>query len=60
MSLDTLTHVLIVDVDGASFPNQEGTQQKRVYTLEGDVLSYKVTARPDGNVPISIWRRLRD
>ncbi|MEO7772956.1 MAG: lipocalin-like domain-containing protein [Gemmatimonadaceae bacterium] len=58
MSVDTVTHVLTVDIEGASFPNQEGTQQKRQYTLAGDVLSYKVPPRPDGNTPISVWRRI--
>jgi len=40
------------------FPNWEGAAQKRSYKLEGDELSYRVPARPDGNTLISIWRRL--
>jgi hypothetical protein len=59
MSLDTVTHVLTVSIEGASFPNQEGTQQKRAYVLEGDQLSYHVSARADGNTPITVWRRVR-
>jgi hypothetical protein len=27
--------------------------------LSGDELSYRVPARPDGNIPISVWRRLK-
>ena len=60
MSLDTAARVLTVNIEGASFPNQEGTQQKRQYRLEGDELSYKVPARPDGNTPTTVWRRVRD
>src|SRR5215207_10899355 len=60
MSLDTVAHVLTVNIEGASFPNQEGTQQKRAYVLEGDQLSYTVPARAEGNTPISVWRRVRD
>ena len=58
MSVDSAAHVLTVSIDGASFPNQEGTQQRRTYVLDGDELSYHVPARPDGNVPITVWRRI--
>ena len=60
MSLDTVAHVLTVNIEGASFPNQEGTQQKRAYVLEGDQLSYRVPARADGNTPVTVWRRVRE
>jgi hypothetical protein len=60
MSLDTVAHVLTVNVEGASFPNQEGTQQKRAYMLDGDRLSYKVPARADGNTPITVWQRVHE
>jgi len=59
MSLDSVAHVLTVNIEGASFPNQEGTQQTRHYTLTGDELSYRVAPRPDGNIPISVWHRVR-
>lgn len=51
--------VLTLDVDSASFPNQDGKQQKRVFKLDGDELSYRVQARPNGDVPVSVWRRLK-
>ena len=50
--------VLVFHIQEASFPNWEGQEQRRHYTLKGDVLSYRVTARPNGDVPISIWRRV--
>ena len=50
--------VLVFHIVGASFPNWEGQEQRRQYKLKGDVLSYRVTARPNGDVPISIWRRV--
>ena len=46
-------------IEGASFPNWEGTVQRRAYELSGDELRYRVPPRPDGNIPISVWRRLR-
>jgi hypothetical protein len=59
VSVDSVAHVLSFQIEAASFPNQDGTTQRRAYELEGDVLSYKVAPRPNGDVPISIWRRLR-
>jgi len=50
--------VLVFHIIGASFPNWEGQEQRRQYEIKGDVLSYRVTARPNGDVPISIWRRV--
>ena len=58
ISIDPAGGTLTFHIDNASFPNWEGTAQKRCYKLEGDELSYRVPARPDGNIPISIWRRL--
>lgn len=50
--------VLVFHIIGASFPNWEGQEQHRQYELEDGVLSYRVKARPNGDVPISIWRRV--
>lgn len=58
ISIDPADSTLTFHIENASFPNWEGAAQKRSYKLEGDELSYRVPARPDGNTPISIWRRL--
>ncbi len=50
---------LIFRIDAATFPNWEGTVQRRHFTLDGDLLSYRVPPRADGGIPISVWRRLR-
>ena len=57
--VDAADHTLTFQIDGASFPNWEGTQQKRKYEIDGDELSYRVPPRPDGNTPISVWRRVK-
>jgi hypothetical protein len=59
IAVDAPAHVLTFTIDGASYPNWEGTQQKRRYELKGDELSYQVPAAPDGTIPISVWRRER-
>lgn len=57
IELDARQHLLVFHIDGASFPNWEGQQQRRSFELHGEVLSYRVPPRPDGNVPVSVWRR---
>ena len=53
-------HQLVFRIEGASFPNWEGQEQRRAFELHGDTLSYRVPPRPDGNVPVSVWRRIAD
>src|SRR5471032_473363 len=58
VSVDNEAHVLTFRIEGSSFPNWEGTQQPRRFELKGGELSYQVPARPNGDVPVSVWRRL--
>ncbi len=60
VAIDVAAHVLVFKIEGASFANWEGTEQRRKYALTDDTLSYQVpTPRPDGSIPISEWRRER-
>jgi hypothetical protein len=59
ISVDPSAHTFTLSIESSSYPNQEGTQQKRAYMLKDAELTYRVPARPDGTVPLSIWRRLR-
>lgn len=58
MAVDERTAVLVFSIEGSSFPNWEGTTQRRKYSLEGAELQYQVPARADGSIPVSVWRRL--
>ena len=58
ISVDAATRTLVFAIDEASFSNWNGVQQKRHYELMRGELSYSVEARPNGDVPISIWRRV--
>ena len=60
LAVESAQHQLVFHIEGASFPNWEGQEQKRAFELHGDTLSYRVPPRPDGNVPISVWRRVGD
>jgi len=55
---DAEQHILTFKIEDASFPNWEGTSQKREYTLKDGVLTYRVPPRADGTIPISVWKRL--
>ncbi|WP_165185373.1 lipocalin-like domain-containing protein [Caulobacter soli] len=60
VAIDSAAHVLVFKIEGASFPNWDGTEQRRKYVLTTGSLSYQVpTPRPDGSIPISEWRRER-
>ena len=50
---------LVFRIAAASNPQWDGTVQRRTWSLEGDVLAWRVPARPDGDVPVSVWRRVR-
>jgi hypothetical protein len=57
ITVDRPHQTLTFNIQSASFPNWEQTQQTRHYQLENGELSYRVTARPNGDIPISVWRR---
>jgi len=58
LSIEQDRDVLVFHIEGASFPNWEGKDQHRQYELKDGVLSYRVAPRPNGDVPISVWRRI--
>jgi hypothetical protein len=56
-AVDTAKHTITFYIDRSSFPNQDDTTQVRAYEYDGKELSWKVAARPDGSVPITVLRR---
>lgn len=58
MTIDERAEVLVFSIVGSSFPNWEGTTQRRQYKLDGAELRYKVPPRADGSIPVSVWHRL--
>ncbi|MDR3436598.1 lipocalin-like domain-containing protein [Telmatospirillum sp.] len=59
ISIDPAAGTLTFHIESASFPNWEGVQQQRHYELKDDVLTYRVPPRPNGDTPVSVWRRLK-
>ncbi|WP_240160811.1 lipocalin-like domain-containing protein [Burkholderia sp. Ax-1719] len=58
VSADTVDRILTFHIQNASFPNWQGEEQRRSYEIKGGELSYRVSPRPNGDVPISVWKRL--
>ncbi len=57
--VDAKAHTFTINLVRSSYPNQEGTSQVRPYELKDGVLSYKVTARANGDVPVSVWKKVQ-
>jgi hypothetical protein len=50
---------LIFNVQLASFPNWNGIEQKRAFTLNGDELKYTLANASGGGAVTLTWRRMR-
>ena len=59
VSVDAAKHQLIFDIETASYPNWEQTQQVRDYVFQEDTLTYSVPASASGNgtIAYSVWKR---
>lgn len=53
--------LLLFRIDRASYPNWEGTTQRRAYQLKGDELSYEIppSATGNGTISRSRWKRVK-
>jgi hypothetical protein len=57
-TIDPAKGTITMHITSASFPNLDGTTQVRPFTLAGDELTWRVPPRPDGSVPISVFKRV--
>jgi Lipocalin-like domain len=58
-TVDSVKGTITFKIDRASFANWDGATQTRPFSLKGDELEWHVPATPDGKVPISAWRRVK-
>jgi hypothetical protein len=58
IAVEPRRHRLVFHIEAASFPNWNGQRQSRAFELHGDMLSYRVPPRPNGDIPVSVWRRI--
>ncbi len=54
-------HVLTYRIEGSTFPNFDGAEQKRTFTLAGDELSYTnpTTTVGQGAIVETVWKRAK-
>ncbi|HEY6851759.1 MAG TPA: lipocalin-like domain protein [Terracidiphilus sp.] len=57
-TVDPQKHTITFLIDRASHSEWNDTTAVRSYELNGNELSWKVAARPDGSIPITVLRRL--
>lgn len=52
---------IIFNIEHASFPNWEGAQQKRPFTISGDIFKYAVLAPTTGGAVTGevVWKKIR-
>jgi hypothetical protein len=58
VTLDPAAHTLDFHIEGSTYPNWEGTTQRRRFEIDGNTLSYRVPPRPNGDVPLTGWKRV--
>jgi len=58
LSIDTVDKAIIFRIAASTFPNWDGTEQKRPFTLKGDELRYVAVGSGGGSGPV-IWRRAK-
>jgi len=58
-SVDPVKHTITFQRDRSSVPNLDDTTGVDSYELNGDELSWKVIARKDGSIPITVLRRAK-
>jgi len=57
-SIDSIKGSISFHIDRAANAQWDQTTQVRSFTLQGDTLSWQVPARPDGSIPLSVFRRI--
>ncbi|BBA40405.1 MULTISPECIES: lipocalin-like domain-containing protein [Burkholderia] len=58
LTVDPAKHKLAFHIIDSSYPNWIGQTQTRSYQLKDGELSYRVPPRANGDIPISVWRRV--
>ena len=57
-AVDEAKGTIVFYIDRASFPGWDETTSVRTFTLEGDKLAWRVSPRPDGSIPVSVFSRI--
>ncbi|SFW18725.1 Lipocalin-like domain-containing protein [Chitinophaga sancti] len=56
-SIDEANGMIIFNTDRSSYPNWDNTKRKVTFHIKDDELSWQQSPRPDGSMPVSVFRR---
>ncbi len=59
LSVNAADKTITFKIETATFPNWDGTEQKRPFTVTGDELTYTVPAASGGGTATSVWKRAK-
>ena len=57
LSINAADKTITFKIETATFPNWDGTEQQRPFTLTGDELQYTVPAMSGGGTATTVWKR---
>jgi Lipocalin-like domain len=59
VSVNAADKTITFKIETATFPNWDGTEQKRPFTVTGDELTYTVPAASGGGTATVVWKRAK-
>jgi len=59
LSVNAADKTLTFKIETSTFPNSDGTEQKRPFTLTGDELQWTVPAASGGGTATAVWKRAK-
>jgi len=59
LSVNAADKTLTFKIETATFPNFDGTEQKRPFTVTGDELTFTVAAASGGGTVTAVWKRAK-
>jgi hypothetical protein len=57
LAVNAADQTLTFTIETSTFPNGDGTEQRRAFTVTGDALQYTVPAASGGGTATVVWRR---
>ena len=59
LAVNAADKTITFKIETATFPNWDGTEQKRAFTVIGDELTYTVPAASGGGTATTVWKRAK-
>jgi hypothetical protein len=59
LSVNAADQTITFKIETSTFPNNDGTEQKRPFTVTGDELQWTVPAASGGGTATTVWKRAK-